>query len=579
LKIKKTDHPVKKRQLVNRSGSRGAIVRFNAELTGFVMRHVFSLPVIGLAAVLSGCGGSDDSGVFIPTYHATAPTYSIGGNIAGLSGTIVLQDNGGDNLSVSSNGPFAFGVTLQPSSAYSVTIATQPANQVCSVKNGSGTATAAVTNIAVVCSLSAGTTDVWTWVDGADFVNAPGVYGTQGTAAAGNTPGARRQPVAWTDAAGNFWLFGGNSAGNVAMLNDLWEYSPTAGLWAWQGGAAVTGAAASYGSLGAPAAGNNPGAREGSASWTDAAGNLWLFGGDNLAAQNWQEFNDLWSYSPTTGLWTWVGGANTAAGAGSYGTAGVPAAGNLPPARTDAITWVDSAGVFWLFGGAQLKSDGSYLAVFNDLWSYNPTTGLWTWVGGSATPNAAGVYGTQGSAAAGNVPGARMGGGAWLDGSGNVWLFGGLGLGSGGLTQEYSDLWEYSPVSGQWTWIGGSDGANAAGVYGTERAGAAGNNPGARVSAVSWKDLSGNFWLFGGYGYGQSGAAGDLNDLWEYNFGSGVWTWIGGSSSITAPANYGIQGVGWADSSGKFWLFGGFGSDSSGVEDDLNDLWSFTQSP
>jgi hypothetical protein len=37
--------------------------------------------------------------------------------------------------------------------------------------------------------------------------------------------------------------------------------------------------------------------------------------------------------------------------------------------------------------------------------------------------------------------------------------------------------------------------------------------------------------------------------------------------------------VGWADSSGKFWLFGGFGSDSSGVEDDLNDLWSFTQSP
>ena len=232
----------------------------------------------------------------------------------------------------------------------------------------------------------------------------PAVYGTEGTAAANNTPGARRQPITWTDAAGNFWLFGGNSVGNVGMLNDLWEYGPSAGQWVWQGGSEMVGAAASYGSQGAAAAGNNPGAREGAARWTDAAGNLWLFGGDSLAGQNWEEFNDLWSYSPTTGLWTWVGGSNTAANAGSYGTLGVAAASNLPPARTDAITWVDSAGIFWLFGGAQLNSTGSYLAVFNDLWSYNPTTGLWTWVGGSKCPNAAGVYGTQGTAAPTNTP-------------------------------------------------------------------------------------------------------------------------------------------------------------------------------
>jgi hypothetical protein len=82
-----------------------------------------------------------------------------------------------------------------------------------------------------------------------------------------------------------------------------------------------------------------------------------------------------------------------------------------------------------------------------------------------------------------------------------------------------------------------------------------------------------------------------LNDLWEYNRGSGVWTWIGGSSSTGAPGTYGTQGisdsnnapgaraqaVGWLDSSGNFWLFGGFGFDSSDVEDDLNDLWRFTQ--
>jgi hypothetical protein len=559
------------------------------------MRHLLSLPVVGLVAVLSGCYGSSSTTQYTPTATILPPTYSIGGSIAGLSGTLTLQNNGGDSRSLSSNGVFTFGVTLQPNSAYDVTIATQPTNQVCSVRNGSGTATASVTNVSVVCSLSSTATDIWTWVAGANYANASGVFGTQGTAAASNAPGARRQPIAWTDVAGNFWLFGGNSAGNVGMLNDLWEYSPSSGQWVWQGGTQVTGAAASYGTQGTPAAGNNPGAREGAASWTDAAGNLWLFGGDRLAGQNWDDFNDLWSYSPTTGLWTWVGGLNTAGNAGSYGTEGVAAAGNLPPARTDAISWMDSAGVFWLFGGTKLNSNGSYLAVFNDLWSYNPTTGLWTWIGGSNTPNAVGVYGTQGTAAAANVPGARMGSSVWLDGSGNVWLFGGLGLGNSGLAQEFNDLWEYNPGSGQWTWVGGSNGANAVGVYGTQRAGAAGNTPGARVAAVSWKDQSGNFWLFGGYEYAQGGDVGNLNDLWEYNLAAGVWIWVGGSSSTATPGNYGTQGipsnsnmpgareqaVGWVDSTGKFWLFGGFGFgvSSSGVEGDLSDLWSFAQSP
>jgi hypothetical protein len=553
------------------------------------MRHLLSLPVIGLATALSACGGSSSQ----PSTTTVAPvlTYSIGGSIAGLSGTIVLQNNGGDDLSSSSNGSFAFNVTLQPNSPYDVTVATQPANQVCSVSNASGTASASVTNIIVACSLSSTATDIWTWVAGSEYVNAAGIYGTQGTAAANNTPGARQQPIAWTDAAGNFWLFGG-SAGSAGMLNDLWEYAPSAGAWVWQGGSESEGAPASYGSQGAPAAGNNPGAREGAAEWSDAAGNLWLFGGDSLAGQSREDLNDLWSYSPSTGLWTWVDGSNVAANAGSYGTVGVAAASNLPPARTDAISWVDSAGVFWLFGGAQVNASGSYLAVFNDLWSYSPTSGLWTWVGGSNVPNAAGVYGTQGAAAAGNVPGARMGGSAWLDASGNVWLFGGLGL-QGGLAQEYNDLWEYNPGSGQWTWMGGSDEPNAAGVYGTQRAGAAGNGPGARVLAVSWKDPSGNFWLFGGHGYAQTGGLGNLNDLWEYNLGSGVWTWIGGSSATAASGTYGARGVaaggnapgareqavGWLDSSGNFWLFGGFGFDSLDEEGDMNDLWRFTQSP
>jgi N-acetylneuraminic acid mutarotase len=549
-------------------------------------------PVIGLAAVLSGCGGSSAASSTTAA-TSTSLSYSIGGSIADLSGTVLLLNNGGDNLTVASNGVFDFSITLQPNAPYNVTVGMQPANQVCSVSNGSGTASAPVTNIAIVCSLASTAADVWTWLGGSDFVNAAGVYGTQGVAAATNTPGARRQPIAWTDAAGNFWLFGGFSAGNLGMLNDLWEYSPTGRQWVWQSGSVTVGAAASYGSLGARRASNNPGAREGAATWTDAAGNLWLFGGDNLAAQNWEDFNDLWEYDVSNSVWIWMGGSNTAANAGSYGLAGVPAASNLPPARTNAISWVDGAGTFWLFGGAQFNANGTYLAVFNDLWSYNPTSGLWTWVSGSNTPNAAGVYGTLGTAAVGNAPGARAGGSGWLDANGNLWLFGGLGLNQGGLTQEYSDLWEYTPGSGLWTWVNGSDAPNANGIYGTQRAVAAGNGPGARVSAVSWRDQSGNFWLFGGYGYAQVDSLGVLNDLWEYNLGSGTWTWVGGVSSTAADGSYGTQGVpagsnapgareqaaAWLDSSGNFWLFGGLGVESSAVEGDLNDLWRFTESP
>ena len=33
-----------------------------------------------------------------------AASYTVGGTVSGLSGTVVLQDNGGDNLSVTANG-------------------------------------------------------------------------------------------------------------------------------------------------------------------------------------------------------------------------------------------------------------------------------------------------------------------------------------------------------------------------------------------------------------------------------------------------------------------------------------------
>lgn len=79
--------------------------------------------------------------------------YSVGGNLSGIDGTIVLQNNGTNNLSLTSDGAFVFTDSLGDGSAYSVSILTQPSDQICTIANASGTMSGAnVTNIEVTCA-------------------------------------------------------------------------------------------------------------------------------------------------------------------------------------------------------------------------------------------------------------------------------------------------------------------------------------------------------------------------------------------------------------------------------------------
>jgi N-acetylneuraminic acid mutarotase len=198
-----------------------------------------------------------------------------------------------------------------------------------------------------------------------------------------------------------------------------------------------------------------------------------------------------------------------------YGTQDTAAAGNVPGARVLPVSWIDDAGALWLFGGQGYDSAGA-IGYLNDLWKYSPSSGQWTWVGGSNIASADGVYGTLGIGATGNVPGARAGAVSWIDSTGDLWLLGGVGFDSAGTIDSLNDLWRYSPGSGQWTWVGGSNTVNSKGTYGTQGTAAAGNAPGARAGSVSWFDGSGKLWLFGGSGYDSTGAAGVINDLWVY---------------------------------------------------------------
>ncbi|MFA5248636.1 MAG: choice-of-anchor Q domain-containing protein, partial [Patescibacteria group bacterium] len=83
----------------------------------------------------------------------TPTTYTVGGTISGLSGTVVIQNNSSDDISTTTSGAFTFSTPLADSASYAVTVLTNPTHQSCAVTNGSGTIDSAnVSDITIACS-------------------------------------------------------------------------------------------------------------------------------------------------------------------------------------------------------------------------------------------------------------------------------------------------------------------------------------------------------------------------------------------------------------------------------------------
>ena len=113
------------------------------ELRVFLRMLANAIGAIGLVTVLASCGD-------YPGYN-----YTVGGTVSGMVGSgMVLQNNGGDDLSISANSSFSFATQLTDGAAYSVTVKTQPTNpsQTCTVSNGSATVNGArVYSVVVNC--------------------------------------------------------------------------------------------------------------------------------------------------------------------------------------------------------------------------------------------------------------------------------------------------------------------------------------------------------------------------------------------------------------------------------------------
>lgn len=532
-------------------------------------------------------------------------TLSIGGTVTGLDPAgsgLVLQDNGGDDLAVKANGNFTFPTLLASGSTYTVTILTQPTGpgQACTVTNGTGTVTANVTNVQVICPAvfyTIGGTVVGLVGMNSGMVlqdnlgdnltisgNGTFTFNTAIQANSGYDVSIFVGPNTQPQGCVVFFYQGMATSDITSVVVDCGHND-----WAWFDGSMTANVNGSSSTPPAPPPPpptsfdvSSPGGRKYPATWTDCNNNLWLLGGygytstpSGLTPPTF-DLNDMWEY---TGTQNYFGGYY------HYWNNLIPAdSGAGPPPLDGAVTWTQpcaAGGDLFLFSGE------SGLTFLNELWRYNIATNTWIYVMGGE--NQAGVYGTKGTPAPGNIPGSRWGATTGITPSGTVFLFGGYGYDSTGTLGVMNDLWNYDTATGQWTWVSGSNTVNQIGDYGTLGTPAASNVPGARQSSVSYIDLSGNFWLFGGFVLDSQGKPDALNDLWEFT--GGEWTWMSGANVVNQLGIYGTQGVAaatnvpgarwnpaaWTDAAGNFWLYGGEGFDSAS-NGSLTDLWKYNGS-
>jgi hypothetical protein len=523
----------------------------------------------------SGTATGDVSNITV----ACVLSYKIGGTVSGVTGTgLVLQDNNGDDLSITTNGAFTFATQVATGGHYAVTVKTQPSSpaQTCVVSSGAGTATADVTTVVVNCPAV-------TYSIGGTVV---GLLGKQPTPP-NNAP--------LTDSSFQLLNNGGdnriitqngpftfatpvniNGQYNLSVISfpstqnqgcTLWNYKGVATAnvtsilvdcghndWTWIDGTKSSGVEGTplYGAFTFPAPPtppnpftNTPGGRDSGATWTDSSGNLWLFGGlgfelaggtppDTLSGF----LNDLWVCPVGNADFCQWQLQETQVG-GVYPIAqheNIPTTGSRPGGRWGSGTWISGGNTFWLFGGQGFDSAGSP-GLLSDLWQFDGTN--WTHVNGATTRNQKGTY-TGGTL----QPGARWSPVSWTDQSGNFWMFGGFGYDANGAIGFLNDLWEYT--GGHWVWVSSvvpsSNLANQNGVYGTQGVQAAGNTPGGRQTASGWVDASNNLWLFGGEGEDSVGTAnGILNDLWKYDITMNRWTYVAGSKTANQDGLYGTQ--------------------------------------
>ena len=109
-------------------------------------------PVSQTCTVTSGEGTLSASTTVVVT--CSSDSYTISGTVVGmLSGqSVTLQNNSGDDLTVSDNMSFSFSTSVASGEAYLVTVKTQPTGQTCTPNLNSGVVSDNVSDVSIICS-------------------------------------------------------------------------------------------------------------------------------------------------------------------------------------------------------------------------------------------------------------------------------------------------------------------------------------------------------------------------------------------------------------------------------------------
>src|SRR5690242_11659416 len=85
--------------------------------------------------------------------------------------------------------------------------------------------------------------------------------------------------------------------------------------------------------------------------------------------------------------------------------------------------------------------------LLNDIWAYDLGAQSWQKLGGSTVGNVR---------SSPSAPGSRRGASVWRLSDGSVYLFGGRGLSTAGVSGDLSDMWLFQ--NGAWQFLGTSEG-------------------------------------------------------------------------------------------------------------------------
>ena len=371
-----------------------------------------------------------------------------------------------------------------------------------------------------------------------------------------------------------------------------------------------------------------PGSRSGSTSWFDGQERLWLFGGegfDNKSTFQASFLNDLWRYDSSISTWKLMPTKKT-----KPSDSHIP----MPKARRFAVSCGVENVIFVIYGG--LDADGKTL---NDTWIYDISNSTWvplhfkhnpvspsarseaaywclkdrlvifggldqqlkvksdTWVFSLKTLSWSELV-TSGPGSGGRTTLARNGATTWLTDTGEMYLFGGNTMNgvehSAHIGVGYtSDIWYLTLKPPEWKQVSGpTEPQCQAAIFGDLASPSKNNTPGCRKGAAGWLDTDGNLWVFGGSGTGSRVLDSDnkmallLSDLWMFDLGKEVWTWMGGLSEVEGKPEYGKEdvasiynipgartGATYWTANNRFYMFGGEGHDVDGHDGFLNDLW------